>query len=200
MIGTDSHTPNAGGLGMFACGVGGADAVDVMAGFPWEVLYPKLVGVHLTGRAERLDGAQGRDPQGLRDPHREGRHQPRDRVLRSRARASISCTGKGTITNMGAELGATTSIFPYDERMAIYLKATGARSWPTSPNAHAELLCADPEVEPTRSASSTRSSRSISRRSSRTSSARTRRTWRGRSRDGRRRRGAGLSRDTHLGR
>ena len=124
MIGTDSHTPNAGGLGMFACGVGGADAVDVMAGFPWEVLYPNLVGVHLTGQLS-------------------GWSSPKDVILKvcgtltvkggtnrvieyfGPGTASISCTGKGTIANMGAELGATTSIFPYDDRMATYFKATG---------------------------------------------------------------------------
>jgi aconitate hydratase A / 2-methylisocitrate dehydratase len=151
MIGTDSHTPNAGGLGMFACGVGGADAVDVMAGFPWEVLYPKLVGVHLTGKLA-------------------GWSAPKDVILKvceiltvkggtnrvveyfGPGTASISCTGKGTITNMGAELGATTSIFPYDERMAIYLKATGREQLADLANRNAELLRADPEVErdPTR--------------------------------------------------
>ena len=146
MIGTDSHTPNAGGLGMFACGVGGADAVDVMAGFSWEVLYPNKVGVHLTGS---LDGWAS----------------PKDVILKvcdiltvkggtnrvveyfGPGTASISCTGKGTITNMGAELGATTSIFPYDERMATYLKATAREELADLANAHAELLRADPEVE-----------------------------------------------------
>ncbi|MDJ0847090.1 MAG: aconitate hydratase [Myxococcota bacterium] len=145
MIGTDSHTPNAGGLGMFACGVGGADAVDVMAGFPWEVLQPKLVGVHLTGQLS-------------------GWTAPKDVILKvcdiltvkggtnrvieyfGPGTASISCTGKGTITNMGAELGATTSIFPYDERMATYLKATGREELADLANRHAELLRADPEV------------------------------------------------------
>jgi aconitate hydratase len=146
MIGTDSHTPNAGGLGMFACGVGGADAVDVMAGFPWEVLYPKLVGVRLTGSMS-------------------GWTAPKDVILKvcelltvkggtnrvieyfGPGAASISCTGKGTITNMGAELGATTSIFPFDERMAIYLKATGREEIADLARARAELLRADPEVE-----------------------------------------------------
>jgi aconitate hydratase A / 2-methylisocitrate dehydratase len=146
MIGTDSHTPNAGGLGMFACGVGGADAVDVMAGFPWEVLYPQLVGIHLRG--------------GL-----SGWTAPKDVILKvceiltvkggtnrvieyfGPGAASISCTGKGTITNMGAELGATTSIFPYDARMATYLKATGREEIADLANRHAELLRADPEVE-----------------------------------------------------
>jgi aconitate hydratase len=123
MIGTDSHTPNAGGLGMFASGVGGADAVDVMAGFPWEVKYPKTIGVHLTGR---LGGWTA----------------PKDVILKvldfltvkggtnavieyfGPGADSISCTGKGTITNMGAELGATTSVFPYDENMERYLRGT----------------------------------------------------------------------------
>jgi aconitate hydratase len=146
MIGTDSHTPNAGGLGMFACGVGGADAVDVMAGFAWEVLHPKFVGVRLTGTLS-------------------GWTSPKDVILKvcdiltvaggtnrvieyfGPGTQSISCTGKGTITNMGAELGATTSIFPYDERMAIYLKATSREELADLANRHAEMLRADPEVE-----------------------------------------------------
>jgi aconitate hydratase len=146
MIGTDSHTPNAGGLGMFACGVGGADAVDVMAGFPWEVLYPRLVGVRLTGALS-------------------GWAAPKDVILKVCAlltvkggtnrvveyfgpgTKSLSCTGKGTITNMGAELGATTSIFPYDERMAIYLKSTGREELADLAAQHARLLASDPEVE-----------------------------------------------------
>jgi aconitate hydratase len=146
MIGTDSHTPNAGGLGMFACGVGGADAVDVMAGFPWEVLQPKLVGVRLTGALS-------------------GWSAPKDVILKvcdiltveggtnrvveyfGPGVRSLSCTGKGTITNMGAELGATTSIFPYDERMERYLKATGREQLADLANRHRALLCADPEVE-----------------------------------------------------
>jgi aconitate hydratase len=146
MIGTDSHTPNAGGLGMFACGVGGADAVDVMAGFPWEVLQPKLVGVRLTGAptgwtapkdvilevCERLTVKGGTN-----------------RVIEyfGPGTRAISCTGKATITNMGAELGATTSIFPWDERMATYLKATGREELADLAAAHAELLGPDPEVE-----------------------------------------------------
>jgi aconitate hydratase len=146
MIGTDSHTPNAGGLGMFACGVGGADAVDVMAGFPWEVLQPKLVGVRLTGKLS-------------------GWSAPKDVILKvcdvltveggtnrvveyfGPGTRSLSCTGKGTITNMGAELGATTSIFPYDERMERYLKATGREELADLANRHQALLRADPEVE-----------------------------------------------------
>ena len=146
MIGTDSHTPNAGGLGMFACGVGGADAVDVMAAFPWEVLFPRLVGVRLTGSLS-------------------GWSSPKDVILKvceiltvkggtnrvieyfGPGARSISCTGKGTITNMGAELGATTSIFPFDERMAVYLKATRREELADLAGRHAELLRADPEVE-----------------------------------------------------
>jgi aconitate hydratase len=145
MLGTDSHTPNAGGLGMFACGVGGADAVDVMAGFPWEVLYPNKVGVRLSGQLS-------------------GWSSPKDVILRVLAELtvaggtnrvveyfgpgaeSISCTGKGTITNMGAELGATTSIFPYDKRMQTYLEATERTAIAKLANAHAELLRPDPEV------------------------------------------------------
>jgi len=146
MIGTDSHTPNAGGLGMFACGVGGADAVDVMAGFSWEVLYPRLVGVRLSGKLQ-------------------GWTAPKDVILKvcelltvkggtnrvveyfGPGTRSLSCTGKATITNMGAELGATTSIFPYDERMAVYLKSTQREALADLADRHAELLCADPEVE-----------------------------------------------------
>jgi len=145
MIGTDSHTPNAGGLGMFASGVGGADAVDVMAGFPWEVLQPKLIGVKLTGSLS-------------------GWTAPKDVILKlldiltvkggtnavveffGPGCASISCTGKATITNMGAEHGATTSIFPYDERMETYLRATRRGALADLANANRDLLVADPEV------------------------------------------------------
>ncbi len=145
MLGTDSHTPNAGGLGMFACGVGGADAVDVMAGFPWEVLYPKLGGVRLTGRLS-------------------GWTSPKDVILKvcdlltvkggtnrvveyfGDGVASLSCTGKATITNMGAELGATTSIFPFDERMATYLKATERGGLADIAAANMDLLTPDEDV------------------------------------------------------
>jgi aconitate hydratase len=124
MIGTDSHTPNAGGLGMVAIGVGGADAVDVMTGFPWNVRWPKVIGVRLTGtlsgwsspkdvilevaRLLTVEGGTG----AIVEYHGPGAD-------------SISATGKATICNMGAEIGATTSIFPYDANMAAYLKATG---------------------------------------------------------------------------
>jgi aconitate hydratase len=145
MVGTDSHTPNAGGLGMVACGVGGADAVDVMAGFPWEVKYPKLIGVKLTGK---LNGWAA----------------PKDVILKllgiltvkggtnaiveyfGPGTASLSCTGKATITNMGAELGATCSVFPFDERMDKYLRATNRAGLADLAKQHADLLQADPEV------------------------------------------------------
>lgn len=123
MIGTDSHTPNAGGLGMIAIGVGGADAVDVMAGMPWELKMPKLIGVKLTGKMSgwtaskdvilkvagilTVKGGTG----AIVEYFGEGAH-------------NISCTGKGTICNMGAEIGATTSVFEYDEEMKQYLEAT----------------------------------------------------------------------------
>jgi aconitate hydratase len=146
MIGTDSHTPNAGGLGMFASGVGGADAVDVMSGFPWEVLQPKLIGVKLTGSLSRWTA-------------------PKDVILKlldiltvkggtnavveffGPGCTSISCTGKATITNMGAEHGATTSVFPYDARMETYLRATRRGAIADLANANRDLLAADPEVE-----------------------------------------------------
>jgi aconitate hydratase len=146
LIGTDSHTPNAGGLGMFASGVGGADAVDVMAGLPWEVLYPRLVGVKLTGKLS-------------------GWTAPKDIILKlcgiltcdggtnrvieyfgPGARA-ISCTGKATIANMGAELGATTSLFPFDEAMDAYLRATGRAKLADLAQLNRALLEADPEIE-----------------------------------------------------
>ncbi len=146
MIGTDSHTPNAGGLGMLACGVGGADAVDVMAGLPWEVKYPKLVGVHLKGEMN-------------------GWTAPKDVILYlcgvltvkggtnriieyfGPGARSISCTGKGTITNMGAELGATTSVFPFDSPMEQYLRATKRGDLADLALKYKHLLEADAEVE-----------------------------------------------------
>jgi aconitate hydratase len=146
MIGTDSHTPNAGGLAMFACGVGGADAVDVMAGFPWEVLCPTLVGVRLTGK---LGGWTAPKDVILKVCEILTVKGGTNRVIEyfGPGARSISCTGKGTITNMGAELGATTSIFPYDERMGVYLAATGREEIAKLARANAALLCADPEVE-----------------------------------------------------
>ncbi|WP_447974273.1 aconitate hydratase [Nitrospira sp. Kam-Ns4a] len=145
MIGTDSHTPNAGGLGMLAIGVGGADAGEVMAGLAWEVLHPKLIGVRLTGKLS-------------------GWASPKDVILYicglltvkggtnkileyfGPGAETISCTGKGTITNMGAELGATTSIFPFDAKMAAYLRLTDREELAALAEAHHELLVADPEV------------------------------------------------------
>lgn len=145
MIGTDSHTPNAGGLGMVACGVGGADASDVMAGLPWEVKNPNIVGVHLKGKMN-------------------GWTAPKDVILKllgimtvkggtnkiieyfGDGCESISCTGKGTITNMGAELGATCSIFPYDDRMGTYLNITNRDGLVAAANENKDLLTADAEV------------------------------------------------------
>lgn len=147
MIGTDSHTPNAGGLGMFACGVGGADAVDVMAGFPWEVLHPKLVGIQLTGE---LNGWSAPKDVILKVCQLLTVKGGTNRVVEyfGPGAAALSCTGKGTITNMGAELGATTSLFPYDENMARYLRATGrAEHAQLADEYAAELLQADAEVE-----------------------------------------------------
>lgn len=145
MLGTDSHTPNAGGIGAFASGVGGADAVDVMVGMPWEVLHPRFVGVRLTGQLQ-------------------GWAAPKDVILKLLGMLScaggtnrvfeyfgpgadtLSCTGKATICNMGAELGATTSVFPYDEHMASYLHACGRGEAAILAGKYAHLLQADPEV------------------------------------------------------
>ncbi len=146
MIGTDSHTPNAGGLGMIAIGVGGADAVDVMAGMPWELKFPKLIGVKLTGALK-------------------GWASPKDVILKlagiltvkggtgaiveyfGDGARSISATGKGTICNMGAEIGATTSLFPYDANMAAYLASTARSDVAALADTVAAHLQADPEVE-----------------------------------------------------
>lgn len=124
MIGTDSHTPNAGGLGMIAVGVGGADAVDVMTGFPWNVRWPKVIGVRLTGKLSGWASPKDVILEVARQLTVEGGtgaiveyHGP--------GADSISATGKGTICNMGAEIGATTSVFPYDANMSAYLVATG---------------------------------------------------------------------------
>ncbi|MBI3072099.1 MAG: aconitate hydratase [Deltaproteobacteria bacterium] len=146
MIGTDSHTPNAGGLGMIASGVGGADAVDVMAGFPWEVKYPKPIGVRLVGEMN-------------------GWTSPKDVILYlcglltvkggtnrvieyfGPGVRAISCTGKATICNMGAELGATGSVFPFDERMDKYLRGTGRAVLADLAAKNRAMLVADPDVE-----------------------------------------------------
>ena len=145
MIGTDSHTVNAGGLGMIAIGVGGADAVDVMTGIPWELKFPKLIGVHLTGKLS-------------------GWSSPKDVILKvagiltvkggtgciveyfGPGASSISCTGKGTICNMGAEVGATTSTFAFDESMSDYLKATNRADVAEMASKVASDLRADDEV------------------------------------------------------
>ena len=145
MIGTDSHTVNAGGLGMVAIGVGGADAVDVMADMPWELKFPKLIGVKLTGK---LNGWTA----------------PKDVILKvagiltvkggtgaiieyfGEGAESMSCTGKGTICNMGAEVGATTSTFGYDQSMERYLRATGRDDVADAANDVKDYLTADPEV------------------------------------------------------
>jgi len=151
MIGTDSHTVNAGGLGMVAIGVGGADACDVMAGLAWELKWPKLIGVKLTGK---LNGWAA----------------PKDVILKvagiltvkggtgaiveyfGEGATSMSCTGKGTICNMGAEIGATTSTFGYDESMSRYLASTGRADVAAAADAIKQYLNADPEVyaEPTK--------------------------------------------------
>lgn len=145
MIGTDSHTVNAGGLGMLAIGVGGADAVDVMSGMAWELKFPKLIGVKLTGKLS-------------------GWTAPKDVILKvagiltvkggtgaiveyfGEGATSMSCTGKGTICNMGAEIGATTSTFGYDESMDRYLRSTGRADVADAANKIAKYLTADEEV------------------------------------------------------
>ena len=145
MIGTDSHTVNAGGLGMLAIGVGGADAVDVMAGMPWELKWPKLIGIKLTGKLN-------------------GWTSSKDVILKvagiltvkggtgaiveyfGPGAQTLSCTGKGTICNMGAEIGATTSTFGYDEKMAAYLRGTGRQSVADLADAVKEHLTGDEEV------------------------------------------------------
>ncbi len=145
MIGTDSHTPNAGGLGMIAIGVGGADAVDVMSGMPFELKMPKILGVELTGKLN-------------------GWASPKDVILKlagiltvqggtdfiieffGEGTETISCTGKGTICNMGAEVGATCSFFTYDAKMKTYLVATGRKELADLADQHSALLRPDPEV------------------------------------------------------
>src|SRR6201747_2388388 len=123
MIGTDSHTPNAGGLGMVAIGVGGADACDVMAGLPWELKFPKLIGVKLTGKLSGWEAAKEGVFKGGGILTVKGGTGAIVEYFGEGAR-SLSATGKGTICNMGAEIGATTSIFGYDEKSADYLKGT----------------------------------------------------------------------------
>ncbi|MBI4196271.1 MAG: aconitate hydratase [Deltaproteobacteria bacterium] len=146
IIGTDSHTPNAGGLGMIAVGVGGADAVDVMVGMPWEVLQPKLIGVRLTGE---LNGWTAPKDVILKVCEILTTKGGTNRIVEyfGPGVRSLSATGKATITNMGAELGATTSIFPYDLSTREYLKATGREKIAKLSDASQSLLGADPEVE-----------------------------------------------------
>ncbi len=145
IIGTDSHTPNGGGLAMLAIGVGGADAGEVMAGLPWEVLHPKLIGVKLTGK---LNGwASAKDVIlyicGLLTV-KGGTNKIVEYF--GPGAETISATGKGTITNMGAELGATTSVFPFDQKMVDYLKITEREDIAQLAEANKEMLVADPEV------------------------------------------------------
>ncbi|HEX5316289.1 MAG TPA: aconitase family protein, partial [Candidatus Kapabacteria bacterium] len=146
IIGSDSHTPNMGGLSMIAIGVGGADTVDAMAGFPWEVLNPKLVGIKLTGELS-------------------GWCAPKDIILHVADKLTVkggtnriieyfgpgcrtlSTTGKGTVTNMGAEIGATTSLFPFDDNGVRYLNATDRKEIAEIAKNYIHLLTADPEVE-----------------------------------------------------
>jgi aconitate hydratase len=145
MIGTDSHTPNAGGLGMLAIGVGGADAVDVMVGFPWELLWPRLVGVKLTGKP--TGWTSGKDVI-LKLAGMLTVAGGTNKIIEyfGPGTEALSCTAKATITNMGAELGATTSVFPFDKRMADYLRATGRNEIAALAEDVRTHLTADPDV------------------------------------------------------
>ncbi len=145
IIGTDSHTPNGGGLGMLAIGVGGADAGEVMAGLPWEVLHPKLIGVKLTGRLQGWTSAKDVILYLCGLLTVKG---GTNKIIEyfGPGASTISATGKGTITNMGAELGATTSIFPFDDKMVAYLNLTERADLAKLAQANRELLVADPEV------------------------------------------------------
>lgn len=145
MIGTDSHTPNAGGLGMVAVGVGGADAADVMSGLAWEVKNPKIVGVHLKGKMQGWTSAKDVILKLLGILTVKG---GTNKIIEyfGEGCESISCTGKGTITNMGAELGATCSLFPYDARMSTFLKITKRGALADLADKSKDLLMADPEV------------------------------------------------------
>jgi aconitate hydratase len=145
MIGTDSHTPNAGGLGMIAIGVGGADACDVMAGLPWELKFPKLIGVKLTGKMSGWTSAKDVILKVAGILTVKGGTGAIVEYFGEGAR-SLSATGKGTICNMGAEIGATTSIFGYDEKSAAYLSGTGRSDIATLANGIAEHLTGDAEV------------------------------------------------------
>lgn len=145
MIGTDSHTVNAGGLGMIAIGVGGADACDVMAGLPWELKMPKLIGIKLTGKMNGWTSAKDVILKVAGILTVKG---GTDKIVEyfGEGAISLSCTGKGTICNMGAEIGATTSTFGYDESMERYLRATSRVDVADAANAVKEHLTADPEV------------------------------------------------------
>ena len=145
MIGTDSHTVNAGGLGMIAIGVGGAHAVDVMAGMPWELKFPKIIGVKLTGKLNGWTSAKDVILKVAGILTVKGGTGSVIEYFGPGAKA-LSCTGKGTICNMGAEVGATTSTFGYDESMERYLKATGREDVALEANKIKDYLTADPEV------------------------------------------------------
>ncbi|UJP64825.1 aconitate hydratase [Mongoliitalea daihaiensis] len=145
MIGTDSHTPNAGGLGMIAIGVGGADACDVMAGLPWELKFPKLIGVRLTGRLSGWSSAKDVILKVAGILTVKGGTGAVVEYFGDGAR-SLSATGKGTICNMGAEIGATTSIFGYDEKSEAYLRGTDRNDIADLANAVKEHLTGDDEV------------------------------------------------------
>jgi aconitate hydratase len=145
MIGTDSHTPNAGGLGMIAVGVGGADASDVMAGLSWEVKNPEIIGVHLKGKMNGWTSAKDVILKLCGILTTKG---GTDKIVEyfGDGCQSISATGKGTITNMGAELGATCSVFPFDSRMADYLKSTNRADLAKLAEENKDILSADSEV------------------------------------------------------
>jgi aconitate hydratase len=145
MIGTDSHTPNAGGLGMIAIGVGGADAVDVMAGMPWELKWPKLIGIKLTGKMSGWTSAKDVILKVAGILTVKGGTGAIVEYFGDGAQ-SLSCTGKGTICNMGAEIGATTSIFEFDNKMVEYLRATGREDVAKLAEEHKDLLKSDDEV------------------------------------------------------
>ncbi len=145
MIGTDSHTVNAGGLGMIAVGVGGADAVDVMAGMPWELKFPKLIGIKLTGKMSGWTSAKDVILKVAGILTVKGGTGAIVEYFGAGAK-SLSCTGKATICNMGAEIGATTSTFGYDQKMADYLRATGRAEVASLADAIAEHLTGDPQV------------------------------------------------------
>jgi aconitate hydratase len=146
IIGTDSHTPNAGGLGACSVGVGGADAVEVMAGLPWEVLYPKHIAVYLTGQMSGWTAPKDIILYVAGELTVSGGTNAIVEYIGPGAR-TISATGKATITNMGAEIGATTSMFPYDEKMARYLRATNRGDLVAPAERYKHLLAPDEEVE-----------------------------------------------------